>query len=237
MARSAAWRSRAPCAPGLNCSASTSRPPASIRKELLALNALLNDIKDTTGTSILLIEHDMSVVMQISDHVVVLEYGRKISDGDPTFGEERSARHRRLSRRRRRGGDDVLAEVGDEQVIEQLDAEPDSRAWTRRLGLDAGRSGERHGRHTATRRTVRALQSTGLRGKGRSQASPPHRLPERDAPATSRRASRLRNPPNGAGGKGKVRHDNGSDSPDAPRLRSLPRGSQPRLRQASAEDR
>jgi branched-chain amino acid transport system ATP-binding protein len=38
-----------------------------------------------TGTSILLIEHDMSVVMQISDHVVVLEYGRKISDGDPTF--------------------------------------------------------------------------------------------------------------------------------------------------------
>ena len=73
-------------------------------KESLALNALLNDIKDTTGTSILLIEHDMSVVMQISDHVVVLEYGRKISDGDPALGEERSARHRRLSRRRRRGG-------------------------------------------------------------------------------------------------------------------------------------
>ena len=42
-----------------------------------------DDIKDTTGTSILLIEHDMSVVMQISDHVVVLEYGRKISDGTP----------------------------------------------------------------------------------------------------------------------------------------------------------
>src|SRR5690606_18732828 len=51
-------------------------------KESLALNTLLNDIK-ATGTSILLIEHDMSVVMQISDHVVVLEYGRKISDGDP----------------------------------------------------------------------------------------------------------------------------------------------------------
>jgi branched-chain amino acid transport system ATP-binding protein len=53
-------------------------------KESLALNTLLNGIK-ATGTSILLIEHDMSVVMQISDHVVVLEYGRKISDGDPTF--------------------------------------------------------------------------------------------------------------------------------------------------------
>jgi branched-chain amino acid transport system ATP-binding protein len=32
-------------------------------------------------TSVLLIEHDMSVVMQISDHVVVLDYGVKISDG------------------------------------------------------------------------------------------------------------------------------------------------------------
>ena len=73
-------------------------------RELAELNALLNDIKDTTGTSILLIEHDMSVVMQISDHVVVLEYGRKISDGDPDLCEERPARHRRLSRRRRRRG-------------------------------------------------------------------------------------------------------------------------------------
>jgi branched-chain amino acid transport system ATP-binding protein len=33
--------------------------------------------------SVLLIEHDMSVVMQVSDHVVVLDYGRKIADGAP----------------------------------------------------------------------------------------------------------------------------------------------------------
>lgn len=52
-------------------------------KESLALNTLLNGIRDDTGTSILLIEHDMSVVMEISDHVVVLEYGQKISDGTP----------------------------------------------------------------------------------------------------------------------------------------------------------
>jgi branched-chain amino acid transport system ATP-binding protein len=52
-------------------------------RESLELNTLLKDIRKDTGTSILLIEHDMSVVMGISDHVVVLEYGTKISDGDP----------------------------------------------------------------------------------------------------------------------------------------------------------
>ncbi len=51
-------------------------------KESLVLNALLRSIRDE-GTSLLLIEHDMSVVMEISDHVVVLEYGQKISDGTP----------------------------------------------------------------------------------------------------------------------------------------------------------
>jgi branched-chain amino acid transport system ATP-binding protein len=51
-------------------------------RESAALNALLHSIRDE-GVSILLIEHDMSVVMEISDHVVVLEYGQKISDGTP----------------------------------------------------------------------------------------------------------------------------------------------------------
>lgn len=95
-------------------------------KESASLNALLNDIKDNTGTSILLIEHDMSVVMQISDHVVVLEYGRKISDGDP-----QSVRTDPRVIAAYLGVDDeevetVLTEVGDEDVIEQLDTGPDS---------------------------------------------------------------------------------------------------------------
>ncbi|RVD30394.1 ABC transporter ATP-binding protein [Mesorhizobium sp. M4B.F.Ca.ET.017.02.2.1] len=95
-------------------------------KESAALNELLNDIKDNTGTSILLIEHDMSVVMQISDHVVVLEYGRKISDGSP-----QSVRTDPRVIAAYLGVDDeevetVLTEVGDEAVIEQLDTGPDS---------------------------------------------------------------------------------------------------------------
>jgi branched-chain amino acid transport system ATP-binding protein len=53
-------------------------------RESLELNALLHSIRDDHKTSILLIEHDMSVVMKISDHVVVLDYGTKIADGTPS---------------------------------------------------------------------------------------------------------------------------------------------------------
>ena len=52
-------------------------------RESTELAALLVAIRDTHRTGVLLIEHDMSVVMRISDHVVVLDYGRKIADGDP----------------------------------------------------------------------------------------------------------------------------------------------------------
>ncbi len=52
-------------------------------KESSELNKLLEFIKNDKKTGILLIEHDMSVVMGISDHVVVLNYGKKIFQGTP----------------------------------------------------------------------------------------------------------------------------------------------------------
>ncbi len=52
-------------------------------RESAALSELLLSIRSEQGTSILLIEHDMSVVMEISDHVVVMDYGVKIAEGSP----------------------------------------------------------------------------------------------------------------------------------------------------------
>jgi branched-chain amino acid transport system ATP-binding protein len=51
--------------------------------ESSALNQLLLSIRDDHGIGILLIEHDMTVVMKISDHIVVLDHGQKIADGPP----------------------------------------------------------------------------------------------------------------------------------------------------------
>jgi branched-chain amino acid transport system ATP-binding protein len=52
-------------------------------RETAALNGLLISIRDEQKIGVLLIEHDMSVVMQISDHIIVLDYGRKIAEGPP----------------------------------------------------------------------------------------------------------------------------------------------------------
>ena len=52
-------------------------------RESAELNELLQYLSGDEGISILLIEHDMSVVMKVSDHICVLNYGRKIAEGSP----------------------------------------------------------------------------------------------------------------------------------------------------------
>jgi branched-chain amino acid transport system ATP-binding protein len=52
-------------------------------EEVAALGALLRAIRDQRGVTVLLVEHHMSLVMQVSDRVVVLDFGRKIAEGTP----------------------------------------------------------------------------------------------------------------------------------------------------------
>ena len=48
------------------------------------MSRFILDVNEEFGTTIVLIEHDMGVVMDISDRVVVLNYGKKIGDGTPS---------------------------------------------------------------------------------------------------------------------------------------------------------
>jgi branched-chain amino acid transport system ATP-binding protein len=52
-------------------------------EELEALDDVIRDIRDRWGITILLVEHHMSLVMNLSDHIVVLNFGRKIAEGTP----------------------------------------------------------------------------------------------------------------------------------------------------------
>jgi len=52
-------------------------------EEVGALGALIRDIRDRMGVTVLLVEHHMSLVMSVSDKVVALNFGRKIAEGTP----------------------------------------------------------------------------------------------------------------------------------------------------------
>jgi branched-chain amino acid transport system ATP-binding protein len=52
-------------------------------EEVAALGQLIRGIRDQRGVTVLLVEHHMSLVMQVSDKVIVLDFGRKIAEGAP----------------------------------------------------------------------------------------------------------------------------------------------------------
>jgi branched-chain amino acid transport system ATP-binding protein len=52
-------------------------------EELQSLTALIRSVRDRHGITVLLVEHHMSLVMALSDHIVALNFGRKIAEGPP----------------------------------------------------------------------------------------------------------------------------------------------------------
>ena len=88
-------------------------------RETQEMMDFIRNLRDHLGITILLIEHQMRVVMGISETVTVLDYGKKISEGPPFEVRKKPKSHRSLSGKRRQRS----LEPEDRQNIRRRDSE------------------------------------------------------------------------------------------------------------------
>lgn len=137
-------------------------------RESAELNQLLESIRSDEKTSVLLIEHDMGVVMEISDHVIVLDYGELISDGDAEYVRNDPrviAAYLGVDDEAEIDIPEVREDVG--AIVEEKPAGPAPRA--RRKTAAGGESGQevKPARTPAATAGTRTRKSSGRTGKGK----------------------------------------------------------------------
>ena len=101
------------------------------------LRQLMETLRTERGISVLLIEHDMKVVMNVSDHITVLDHGEKIAEGAPAGGPREPAGHRGLPREPGM----TRAEAVASRAGNGGDAAPRGRGHPHLLRLDRGAQG------------------------------------------------------------------------------------------------
>ena len=151
-------------------------------QESAEFTAFVGDVRDERGLTVLMIEHDMRVVMGVSDRVSVLDYGEKIAEGHAARGAAGRARDRGLPRQGRRRGHEAAGARRDRErerrgePILELDGRPHLLRLDPRAEGHLARGARRARSSRCSARTApasrrRCARSTGSTARARERSA------------------------------------------------------------------
>ena len=129
-------------------------------EEVHVLGDLIRRIRDERNITVLLVEHHMGLVMSIADHVVALNFGKKLAEGTPAAGAVRPRRHQGLSGEQgpmtaMLNVKDLRAYYGQVQALHGLEFDLNEGSMTTLLGANGA------GKTTTLRAICNMVRSTG----------------------------------------------------------------------------